>query len=73
MLYLLNAYFYSLLWQSGTDIYNDDYKTENSIMKQVRGGRVFPSLKDYMPENMMSLAAEDAFSTIFGQVKLHLA
>lgn len=29
----------------------------------------FLSLKDYMPENMMSLAAEDAFSTIFGQGK----
>lgn len=27
MLYLLNAYFYSLLWQSGTDIYNDDLKS----------------------------------------------
>ena len=70
MLYLLNAYFYSLLWQSGTDIYNDDYKTVkfNNEAGQ-EAAEFFLSLKDYMPENMMSLAAEDAFSTIFGQGK----
>lgn len=70
MLYLLNAYFYSLLWQAGTDIYNDDYKTVKfNDEAGVEAAEFFYSLKDYMPENMMSLAAEDAFSTIFGQGK----
>lgn len=69
-LYILNAYFYSLLWQSGGDIYNDDFKSvrfndENGI----EALEYFQSLKDYMPENVLSLPAEDAFSTIFGEGK----
>nr|WP_288722467.1 sugar ABC transporter substrate-binding protein [uncultured Sellimonas sp.] len=70
MLYLLNAYFYSFLWQSGTDIYNDDLKSVkfNDEMG-VEAAEFFLSLKPYMPENFMTIAAEDAFSTIFGQGK----
>ena len=26
-MYLLNSYYYSLLWQNGSDIYNDDLKS----------------------------------------------
>lgn len=70
MLYLLNAYFYSLLWQSGTDIYNDDLKSVKFNNEAgVEAAEFFLSLKPYMPENFMSLAAEDAFSTVFGQGK----
>ena len=69
-LYMLNAYIYSLLWQAGGDIYNDDYKSvrfddENGV----KAIEFFKSLKDYMPENVLSLAGTDAFSTIFGQGK----
>lgn len=70
MLYLMNAYFYSLLWQAGGDIYNDDYKTVKFNNEAgVEAAEFFKSLKPYMPENVMSLASEDAFSTIFGQGK----
>lgn len=69
-LYMLNAYIYSLLWQAGGDIYNDDYRSvrfdDESGVKAIE---FFKSLKDYMPENVLSLAGTDAFSTIFGQGK----
>lgn len=69
-LYMLNAYVYSWLWQAGGDIYNDDYK---SVRFQDEAGQkaieFFASLKDYMPQNVLSLAGTDAFSTIFGQGK----
>lgn len=69
-LYMLNAYVYSLLWQSGGDIYSDDYKT---VRFDDEAGKkaidFFVSLKEYMPENVLSLAGTDAFSTIFGEGK----
>lgn len=69
-LYMLNAYVYSWLWQAGGDIYNDDYKTvrfnDEAGQKAIE---FFVSLKDYMPENVLSLAGTEAFSTIFGQGK----
>lgn len=69
-LYMLNAYIYSLLWQSGGDIYSDDYKTvrfdDEAGQKAID---FFVSLKEYMPENVLSLAGTDAFSTIFGEGK----
>ena len=69
-LYMLNAYIYSWLWQAGGDIYNDDYKSVRFNDEQgVKAIDFFTSLKDYMPENVLSLAGTDAFSTIFGQGK----
>lgn len=69
-LYILNAYFYSLLWQAGGDIYNDDLKSVKFNNEAgVKALEYFESLKDYMPENVLSLPAEDAFSTIFGAGK----
>ncbi len=69
-LYILNAYFYSLLWQAGGDIYNDDLKTARyNDEAGVEALEFFESLKAYMPENVLSLPAEDAFSTIFGAGK----
>ncbi|RGS81518.1 ABC transporter substrate-binding protein [Coprococcus sp. AF21-14LB] len=69
-LYILNSYFYSLLWQAGGDIYNDDLKTVKFNNEAgVEALEFFKSLKDYMPENTLSLPAEDAFSTIFGAGK----
>lgn len=69
-LYMLNAYIYSVLWQAGGDIYSDDYKTvrfdDEAGQKAID---FFVSLKDYMPENVLSLAGTDAFSTIFGEGK----
>lgn len=67
-LYLLNSYYYSALWQAGGDIYNTDLKSvrfnDHAGLKAVE---YLKGLKPYMPENMLSLSAQDAFSTIFGQ------
>ena len=69
-LYMLNAYIYNWLWQAGGDIYNDDYKSVRfNDEAGVKAIEMFASLKDYMPENVLSLAGTDAFSTIFGQGK----
>ncbi|MGN1266509.1 MAG: ABC transporter substrate-binding protein [Dorea sp.] len=69
-LYMLNSYIYSLLWQAGEDIYADDLKSvsfnSDAGMEAIE---FFKSLQPYMPENVMSLAATDAFSTIFAEGK----
>ncbi len=69
-LYMLNAYIYSLLWQAGGDIYTDDL-TEAAFNSEagIEAIEFFKSLQPYMPENVMSLSATDAFSTIFGAGK----
>lgn len=73
-LYLLNSYYYSLLWQSGSDIYNDDLKSvcfnDEAGVKAVE---YLKSLTPYMPEDYMSLAATDAFSSVFGGGKAAFA
>ena len=73
-LYLLNSYYYSLLWQSGSDIYNDDLKSvrfnDEAVVKAVE---YLKSLTPYMPEDYMSLAATDAFSSVFGGGKAAFA
>ena len=66
-LYLLNSYYYSLIWQNGTDIYNDDLKSVRfNDEAGVEAVEFLQSLTPYMPENYMSLAATDAFSNVFG-------
>ncbi len=69
-LYMLNSYIYSLLWQAGGDIYTDDLK-EAAFNSEagIEAIEFFKSLQPYMPENVMSLAATDAFATIFGAGK----
>ena len=69
-LYMLNSYIYSLIWQAGGDIYADDLKSARFNDKNgVEAIEFFKSLKDYMPENVMSLSGSDAFTTIFGAGK----
>lgn len=69
-LYLLNSYIYSLLWQAGGEIYTDDLKEVRfNDEAGVEAIEFFKSLQPYMPENVMSLSANDAFSTIFGAGK----
>ena len=66
-LYLLNSYYYSLLWQNGSDIYNDDLKSVRfNDEAGVEAVEYLKSLTPYMPEDYMSLAATDAFSNVFG-------
>lgn len=73
-LYLLNSYYYSLLWQSGSDIYNDDLKSVRfNDEAGVKAVEYLKSLTPYMPEDYMSLAATDAFSSIFGGGKAAFA
>lgn len=69
-LYILNCYIYSLIWQCGGDIYNDDLKTlRYNDEAGVEALEFFKSLQPYMPENVLSLSATDAFSTVFGEGK----
>ena len=73
-LYLLNSYYYSLLWQSGSDIYNDDLKSVRfNDEAGVKAVEYLKSLTPYMPEDYMSLAATDAFSSVFGGGKAAFA
>jgi ABC-type glycerol-3-phosphate transport system substrate-binding protein len=69
-LYMLNSYIYSLIWQAGGEIYNDDLKSVRfNDEAGVEAITFFKSLQDYMPENVMSLSGTDAFSTVFGAGK----
>lgn len=73
-LYLLNSYYYSLLWQSGSDIYNDNLKSVRfNDEAGVKAVEYLKSLTPYMPEDYMSLAATDAFSSVFGGGKAAFA
>ena len=73
-LYLLNSYYYSLLWQRGSDIYNDDLKSVRfNDEAGVKAVEYLKSLTPYMPEDYMSLAATDAFSSVFGGGKAAFA
>lgn len=66
-LYLLNSYYYSLLWQNGSDIYNDDLKSVKFNNKTgIEAVEYLKSLAPYMPKDYMSLASADAFSNVFG-------
>ena len=55
---------------SGGDIYADDLKSARFNDKNgAEAIEFFKSLKDYMPENLLSLSGQEAFSTIFGAGK----
>lgn len=64
---ILNAYYYSALWQNGGQIYNDDLKSvafANEVGTEAVEWLV--GLKDYMNPDFMSLSWRDAFATVFG-------
>lgn len=67
---ILNAYYYSVLWQNGGQIYNDDLKTV--AFANDAGKEAMTWMKDltkYMNPDFMSYSWSDAFSTIFGKGK----
>lgn len=69
-LYILNSYYYSLLWQADGDIYNDDLKTVRfNDEAGVKAVEFLKEMSAYMPENFMSLSGDDAFQTVFGAGK----
>lgn len=67
---ILNAYYYSALWQNGGQVYNDDLK---SISFADEAGKEavtwLKGLTSYMNEDFMSLSWSDAFSNVFGAGK----
>lgn len=67
---ILNAYYYSALWQNGGQVYNDDLK---SVSFAVEAGKEavtwLKGLTSYMNEDFMSLSWSDAFSNVFGAGK----
>lgn len=67
---ILNAYYYSALWQNGGQIYNDDLKSVTFADKA--GTEAMTWLKDltqYMNPDFMSQSWSDAFANVFGQGK----
>ena len=67
---ILNAYYYSVLWQNGSNIYNDDMKSVR--FADEAGTEAMTWMKDltqYMNPDFMSYSWSDAFSTIFGEGK----
>lgn len=67
---ILNAYYYSALWQNGGQVYNDDLKSVS--FADEAGKEVVTWLKgltSYMNEDFMSLSWSDAFSNVFGAGK----
>lgn len=67
---ILNAYYYSVLWQNGSNIYNDDLKSV--AFANEAGVEAMTWLKDltrYMNPDFMSYSWSEAFSTIFGTGK----
>lgn len=67
---ILNAYYYSALWQNGGQVYNDDLKSVS--FADEAGKEAVTELKgltSYMNEDFMSLSWSDAFSNVFGAGK----
>lgn len=67
---ILNAYYYSALWQNGGQVYNDDLKSVS--FADEAGKEAVTWLKgrtSYMNEDFMSLSWSDAFSNVFGAGK----
>ena len=67
---ILNAYYYSVLWQNGSNIYNDDLKSV--AFANEAGVEAMTWMKDltqYMNPDFMSYSWSEAFSTIFGTGK----
>ena len=67
---ILNAYYYSALWQNGGQVYNDDLKSVSFADEAGKEAVTWlKGLTSYMNEDFMSLSWSDAFSTVFGAGK----
>ena len=67
---ILNAYYFSALWQNGGDIYNDDLKSVSFADEAGKEAVTWlKGLTSYMNEDFMSLSWSDAFSNVFGAGK----
>ena len=67
---ILNAYYYSALWQNGGQIYNEDLKSV--AFADEKGVEAMQWLKDmtaYMNPDFMSYSWPDAFSNVFAKGK----
>ena len=67
---ILNAYYYSALWQNGGQVYNDDLKSVSFADEAGKEAVTWlKGLTSYMNEDIMSLSWSDAFSNVFGAGK----
>ena len=67
---ILNAYYYSALWQNGGHVYNDDLKSVSFADEAGKEAVTWlKGLTSYMNEDFMSLSWSDAFSNVFGAGK----
>lgn len=67
---ILNAYYYSVLWQNGGQVYNDDLKSVSFADEAGKEAVTWlKGLTSYMNEDFMSLSWSDAFSNVFGAGK----
>lgn len=67
---ILNAYYYSALWQNGGWVYNDDLKSVSFADEAGKEAVTWlKGLTSYMNEDFMSLSWSDAFSNVFGAGK----
>ena len=67
---ILNAYYYSALWQNGGQVYNDYLKSVSFADEAGKEAVTWlKGLTSYMNEDFMSLSWSDAFSNVFGAGK----
>ena len=67
---ILNAYYYSALWQNGGQVYDDDLKSVSFADEAGKEAVTWlKGLTSYMNEDFMSLSWSDAFSNVFGAGK----
>ena len=67
---ILNAYYYSALWQNGGQVYNDDLKSVSFADEAGKEAVTWlKGLTSYMNEDFMSLSWSDEFSNVFGAGK----
>ena len=67
---ILNAYYYSALWQNGGQVYNGDLKSVSFADEAGKEAVTWlKGLTSYMNEDFMSLSWSDAFSNVFGAGK----
>ena len=67
---ILNAYYYSALWQNGGQIYADDLKS--AAFADEAGTEAMTwiqNMKEYMNPDFMSMSWSDAFANVFGAGK----
>lgn len=67
---ILNAYYYTALWQNGGQIYNDDLKSVAFADEAGTEAMTWLSgLVDYMNPDFMSMSWSEAFANVFGEGK----